>query len=96
MGHAFGMKSGSFATKSSFLIEFEKFLLNAYRKKRKVILIIDEAQRIGQDLLEEVRLISNIEKNESKLINIFFVGQIEFNDILLRHEKQSHQATYFA
>jgi len=48
-----------------------------------VLLIIDEAQRLSQELLEEIRLLSNIEKQSSKLINIFFVGQIEFNSIIL-------------
>jgi general secretion pathway protein A len=80
--HVFGLKK-EITSKSFFLIHFEKFLSDAYDHKKKVLLIIDEAQRINQKLLEEVRLLSNIEKNESKLLNIFFVGQIEFNDILL-------------
>ncbi len=81
--YSFGME-GEVTSKSSFLIRFEKFLNDAYRDKKKVLLIIDEAQRITQELLEEVRLLSNIEKDISKLLNIFFIGQIEFNDILLR------------
>jgi type II secretory pathway predicted ATPase ExeA/outer membrane protein OmpA-like peptidoglycan-associated protein len=87
--HAFGMKASNINSKVSFLIQFEEFLLEAYTKKRKVLLIIDEAQRMSQELLEEVRLLSNIEKEESKLINIFFVGQIEFNEILLQHENRA-------
>jgi general secretion pathway protein A len=80
--HAFGMKR-EITGKAAFLIQFEQFLNDAFRDKKKVLLIIDEAQRITQELLEEVRLLSNIERNEGKLINIFFVGQVEFNDILL-------------
>lgn len=87
--HAFGMKASKINSKVSFLIQFEEFLLDAYKNKRKVLLIIDEAQRMSQELLEEVRLLSNIEKEESKLINIFFVGQIEFNEILLQHENRA-------
>jgi type II secretory pathway predicted ATPase ExeA/outer membrane protein OmpA-like peptidoglycan-associated protein len=87
--HAFGMKASNINSKVSFLIQFEEFLLEAYTNKRKVLLIIDEAQRMSQELLEEVRLLSNIEKEESKLINIFFVGQIEFNEILLQHENRA-------
>ncbi len=83
--HAFGM-DGNFTTKGSFLIAFERFLQDANSANKNVLLIIDEAQRIDQHLLEEVRLLSNIEKDECKLLNIFFVGQIEFNDILLRPE----------
>lgn len=87
--HAFGMKASNIDNKVSFLIQFERFLLEAYNNKRKVLLIIDEAQRMSQELLEEVRLLSNIEKEESKLINIFFIGQIEFNEILLLQENRA-------
>ncbi len=87
--HAFGMKASNINSKVAFLIQFEEFLLDAYKNRRKVLLIIDEAQRMSQELLEEVRLLSNIEKEESKLINIFFVGQIEFNEILLQHENRA-------
>lgn len=87
--HAFGMKAGNINNKVSFLIQFEEFLLEAYNNKRKVLLIIDEAQRMSQELLEEVRLLSNIEKEESKLLNIFFIGQIEINKILLLPENRA-------
>lgn len=81
--HVFAME-GNFTSKSSFLIQFERFLSNAHEAGRRVLLIIDEAQRISQELLEEVRLLSNIEKEDTKLLNIFFVGQVEFNEILLK------------
>jgi general secretion pathway protein A len=87
ISHAFGM-SGNFTSKGTFLIEFEQFLHEAHRTQKRVLLIIDEAQRINQKLLEEIRLLSNIEKEEKKLLNIFFVGQIEFNEILLRQENR--------
>ncbi|MDJ0624062.1 MAG: AAA family ATPase [Desulfocapsaceae bacterium] len=87
--HAFGMKASKIDNKVSFLIQFEEFLLEAYNNKRKVLLIIDEAQRMNQELLEEVRNLSNIEKEESKLINIFFIGQLEFNNILLLSENRA-------
>ncbi|MFN2354395.1 MAG: ExeA family protein [Desulfopila sp.] len=86
--HTFGMPIHSITSKAAFLIQFEQFLLDAYERKRKVVLIIDEAQRISQNLLEEIRLLSNIERAESKLLNIFFIGQIEFNDILHRPENR--------
>ncbi len=71
-----------FATKGSFLVGFRKFLIKAHEDNKKVLLIIDEAQLLTQELLEEIRLLSNIEKTHTKLINIFFVGQNEFNDSL--------------
>jgi general secretion pathway protein A len=72
-----------FTSKGDFLIEFKQFLLDAYSSSRKVLLIVDEAQRLTPDMLEQVRLLSNIELDNRKLINIFFVGQTEFNRTLL-------------
>jgi general secretion pathway protein A len=72
-----------FTSKGDFLIEFKQFLLKAYSSRQKVLLIIDEAQRLSVEMLEQVRLLSNIELENRKLINIFFVGQTEFNRILL-------------
>jgi general secretion pathway protein A len=72
-----------FASKGEFLIEFKQFLLKAYSTRQKVLLVIDEAQRLSVEMLEQVRLLSNIELENRKLINIFFVGQTEFNRVLL-------------
>lgn len=72
-----------FASKGDFLIQLKQFLLNAESSQKKVLLIVDESQRLNNDLLEQIRLLSNIELDNLKLINIFFVGQSEFNDILL-------------
>jgi len=75
--------NGRFNTKGDFLILFKNFLLQAYSSDKKVLLIIDEAQRLNHDLLEQIRLLSNIELESRKLINIFYVGQSEFNKILM-------------
>jgi len=72
-----------FSSKGDFLHRFSEFLNHAHDERKKVLLIIDEAQRLTQELLEEIRLLSNIERQATKLINIFFVGQIEFNRFLL-------------
>lgn len=71
-----------FQSKGEFLQYFYSFLDAAYRNGKKVLLIIDEAQRINHKLLEEIRVLSNIEKQSTKLLNIFFVGQDEFNYFL--------------
>lgn len=71
-----------FDSKGAFLIYLKNFLHKAYAAHKKVLLIIDEAQRLNHDLLEQIRLLSNIELQNRKLINIFFVGQQEFNDML--------------
>jgi len=77
VSHAFGMEK-EFTNKSSFLIAFSDFLNKCYYEGRRALLIIDEAQRLNQDLLEEIRLLSNIERDDEKLLNILFVGQTEF------------------
>lgn len=71
-----------FESKGAFLIYLKNFLHKAYAAHKKVLLIIDEAQRLNHDLLEQIRLLSNIELQNRKLINIFFVGQPEFNEML--------------
>jgi len=71
-----------FVSKGDFLIQFEQFLLESYAADKAVLLIIDEAQRLNHDLLEQIRLLSNIELDNRKLINIFFVGQREFSQML--------------
>jgi general secretion pathway protein A len=76
-------------TKVEFLFELTRFLEKAFVDRKQVLLIIDEAQRLQDDLLEEIRLLSNIEREHVKLLNIFFVGQVEFNDILLKQENKA-------
>jgi general secretion pathway protein A len=71
-----------FDTKGDFLNQFEPFLYSTFSEHKKAVLIIDEAQRLNQQLLEQIRLLSNIEKKDVKLINVFFVGQNEVIDII--------------
>jgi len=75
-----------FDSKGAFLIQLKHFLHKAFAADKKVLLVVDEAQRLHHDLLEQIRLLSNIEMNNRKLINIFFVGQTEFTD-MLRNER---------
>ena len=75
--------NGVFSSKGDFLIQFKQFLLESYVSDKAVLIIIDEAQRLNHELLEQIRLLSNIELHNRKLINIFFVGQSEFNQLLM-------------
>ncbi|MGD8243446.1 MAG: AAA family ATPase [Desulfobacterales bacterium] len=84
---AFGITT-AFKTKEHFLEIFKIFLLRSEKQQKKVLLIIDESQRLTSDLLEEIRLLSNIEKDYTKLLNIFFVGQNEFNSIILEQRNR--------
>jgi general secretion pathway protein A len=72
-----------FHTKAEFLIRFREFLHQCYAAHKQVLLIIDESQRLTPHLMEEIRVLSNIEMQDRKLINIFFVGQPEFNSMLM-------------
>jgi len=71
-------------SKIDFLLEFEAFLKSNLQHQKTFVLIIDEAQKLSLELLEEIRLLSNMEAGEEKLINIILVGQPELND-KLRH-----------
>lgn len=71
-----------FTSKVQFLIQFSHFLHKADDDNKKVLLLVDECHQLSQEMLEELRLLSNIEKADAKLINIFFVGESSFNDLL--------------
>ncbi len=71
-----------FSSKGDFLNHLKPFLYKTYLQGKTILLILDEAQNISHELLEEIRLLSNIEVPETKLINIFIVGQNELNAIL--------------
>ena len=70
-------------SKNEFLFFFNSFLQKTHTAGQLVLLIIDEAHRLSTELLEEIRLLSNMEKAGRKLINIFFVGQNELKGMLL-------------
>jgi len=88
IAQAFHIDNG-FESKGSFLLHFGWFLESVYKQNKKALLIIDEAQLLTQDLLEEIRLLSNIHRDGNHLLNIFFVGQNEFNEILHRPENRA-------
>ncbi len=68
-----------YKTKAEFLIEFENFLKRCLQHQKNFVLIIDEAHKLSFELLEEIRLLSNMETADEKLINIFLAGQPELN-----------------
>ncbi|MEE4608828.1 MAG: AAA family ATPase [Desulfobacteraceae bacterium] len=79
----FGLETG-FLTKGEFLIEMNLFLQRAYDNRHNVVVIVDEAQRLSDEMLEEIRLLSNIERPDEKLINIVLVGQNELDQKLAK------------
>ncbi|MFT5728690.1 MAG: type II secretory pathway predicted ATPase ExeA [Desulforhopalus sp.] len=81
IARSFGIDK-KFTSKVQFLIQFSHFLHKADDENKKVLLLIDECHLLSQEMLEEMRLLSNIEKADSKLINIFFVGENGFVELL--------------
>ncbi len=73
-------------TKGEYLHHLHRYLLNAYRKDERVVLIVDEAQGLKPELLEEIRLLSNLETSRSKLLQIVLVGQPELDKTLSQTE----------
>ena len=72
------------ATKGQFLIALNRFLIERLERDHPTLLIVDEAQNLSPDMLEEIRLLSNLETPTSKLIQIMLVGQPELEDLLAR------------
>jgi len=79
----------NFTSKVQFLIQFSHFLHQSYDKGKKVVLFIDDCHLLSQGLLEELRLLSNIEKADAKLIDIFFIGRPEFNELLAQSSNRA-------
>jgi general secretion pathway protein A len=73
-------------SRKSLVDALHRFLLETRAAGRNVVLIIDEAQDLAPDVLEQVRLISNLETDTEKLIQIVLMGQSELRDLLARHE----------
>jgi general secretion pathway protein A len=69
-----------------YLAQLNQFLLEAYRKGDNTALVIDEAQNLSPEVLEGVRLLSNFETSEDKVLQILLVGQPELSARLNRPE----------
>jgi len=62
------------------------FLLENHARGHNTVLMIDEAQNLSADALEQLRLLTNLETNERKLLQIVLIGQPELQDMLDRHD----------
>jgi general secretion pathway protein A len=63
-----------------------EFLLESRLSGKNIVLVIDEAQNLSRDVLEQVRLISNLETDTEKLIQIVLMGQSELNEMLAQND----------
>jgi len=69
-------------TKKELIDELNQFLLQMREEGKNPVLIIDEVQNLDREVLEQIRLLSNLETDTEKLLQIILIGQPEFRDIL--------------
>ena len=78
--------------KSDLLLELSSFVISRFKKGLTTVLVVDEAHHLSEEVLEEIRLLTNLETTEEKLLQILLVGQPELDEKLdsvdLRQLKQ--------
>jgi len=79
-------------TKSELLLELSTFVISRFKKGLTTVLVVDEAHHLSEEVLEEIRLLTNLETAEEKLLQILLIGQPELDEKLdsvsLRQLKQ--------
>lgn len=71
-------------TKSSMLIQLNRWLIERFRSQQTCVIVVDEAQNLSWELMEEIRLLTNLETSSEKLVQIVLSGQPELEE-KLRH-----------
>jgi general secretion pathway protein A len=74
------------ASIKTFVDRINRYLLESHAGGRKTLIIIDEAQNLTSSVLEQLRLLTNLETNRCKLLQIVLIGQPELRDMLERRE----------
>jgi len=82
----FNINYGTEASIKTLVDKLNLFLLDSHQAGRKAILIIDEAQNLAVDVLEQLRLLTNLETNQRKLLQIILLGQPELLSLLGQQE----------
>jgi type II secretory pathway predicted ATPase ExeA len=70
-------------TKSGMLLQLNSWLIERFRARQLCVIVVDEAQNLSWELLEEIRLLSNLETSSEKLVQIVLSGQPELEEMLL-------------
>jgi general secretion pathway protein A len=78
----FGIKYPAKASLKTLVDRLNTYLMDSHSNHRKAVLIIDEAQNLSYELLEQLRLLTNLETNERKLLQIILLGQPELLEML--------------
>ncbi|NCP40540.1 MAG: AAA family ATPase [Rhodoferax sp.] len=87
VGAAFGVRSKDIS-KSDLLITLEAFLVSQTSQGKRCLLIVDEAQNLTRQAVEELRMLSNFQFGQQALLQTFLVGQPEFRTILQSPDMQ--------
>ncbi|GAB3295091.1 ExeA family protein [Pseudidiomarina andamanensis] len=66
--------------------KLSQFLLEAHAQSHQCVVLIDEAQHLQPQVLEQLRLLTNLETNQHKLLRVILIGQPELQDLLRRRE----------
>jgi general secretion pathway protein A len=69
-------------TKGEMILQLNEYLIGRYRKGLTTVLIVDEAQNLSWEVLEEIRLLTNLETTKDKLLQIVLIGQPELDEKL--------------
>jgi len=92
LARRFNLSEKARGSKAALLLELEELLIERQEAGETTLLVIDEAQSLPTELLEEIRLLANIETNDQKLVSVIMAGQPELstrlNDPSLRQFKQ--------
>ena len=69
-------------TKSGMLLQLNRWLVERFREHQTCVIVVDEAQNLSTELLEEIRLLTNLESSSEKLLQIVLCGQPELEEKL--------------
>src|SRR6185369_12564098 len=81
-----GVAEGAVDSAKDMVDQLNNYLLRAHAAGRRVVLIVDEAQNLSVEVLEQVRLLTNLETASQKLLQIILIGQPELRDLLARND----------
>ncbi|MGN1392979.1 MAG: ExeA family protein [Succinivibrionaceae bacterium] len=90
--HEFGISVNKDFSKSDLIEALNKYITSLYDLNKRAVIVIDEAQHLPDDCIEEVRLLTNIETDNTKLLQVILVGQPELKEKLAQvHMRQVSQ-----
>ncbi len=81
-----GIEHGDADSTKTLVDRLNRHLLDAHARGRRVVLLVDEAQALPIDVLEQIRLLTNLETESQKLLQIVLVGQPELRSLLARQD----------